>query len=292
MEKDLTTNIHWFPGHMMKTLRVIEASLKDVDLVIELLDARVPLSSKNPELAALTSGKPRLLLLNKSDLADESSTKRWIAYYKQNGFGAVAISSREQKLQKMCVDACKDLIKDKLQRQTERGAINSKIRAMVVGIPNVGKSTFINNISNKAATKTEDRPGVTRGKQWISLPEIELLDMPGVLWRRFEDINTALKLSFTGAIKDDILDIEQIAACLLGILKEKYGDRLIERYKLQNEALPDNNYELLELIAKKRGMLVSKGEYDTLRAAQMLLDELRGGKLGRITFEEPNEYDT
>lgn len=287
MEK--VTNIQWFPGHMMKTLRMIEASLKEVDVIIELLDARIPASSKNPELAELTSRKPRLLLLNKSDLADAGATARWIAYYKNNGYGAVAVSSKEQKLRKLCVEACSSLVKEKLERQSERGAVKTKLRAMVVGIPNVGKSTFINNISGKASTKTEDRPGVTRGKQWISLPEIELLDMPGVLWRKFEDMNSALKLSFTGAIKDDVLDVEEIACCLLGELKDRYFIRLAERYKLTKEEMPEKNYELLEQIAKKRGMLISKGEYDTLRAANMLLDELRGGKLGRITFEEPNE---
>ncbi len=287
MEK--VTNIQWFPGHMMKTLRMIEASLKEVDVIIELLDARIPASSKNPELAELTSRKPRLLLLNKSDLADAGATARWIAYYKNNGYGAVAVSSKEQKLRKLCVEACSSLVKEKLERQSERGAVKTKLRAMVVGIPNVGKSTFINNISGKASTKTEDRPGVTRGKQWISLPEIELLDMPGVLWRKFEDMNSALKLSFTGAIKDDVLDVEEIACCLLGELKDRYFIRLSERYKLTKEEMPEKNYELLEQIAKKRGMLISKGEYDTLRAANMLLDELRGGKLGRITFEEPNE---
>lgn len=287
MEK--VTNIQWFPGHMMKTLRMIEASLKEVDVIIELLDARIPASSKNPELAELTSRKPRLLLLNKNDLADAGATARWIAYYKNNGYGAVAVSSKEQKLRKLCVEACSSLVKEKLERQSERGAVKTKLRAMVVGIPNVGKSTFINNISGKASTKTEDRPGVTRGKQWISLPEIELLDMPGVLWRKFEDMNSALKLSFTGAIKDDVLDVEEIACCLLGELKDRYFIRLAERYKLTKEEMPEKNYELLELIAKKRGMLISKGEYDTLRAANMLLDELRGGKLGRITFEEPNE---
>lgn len=287
MEK--VTNIQWFPGHMMKTLRMIEASLKEVDVIIELLDARIPASSKNPELAELTSRKPRLLLLNKNDLADAGATARWIAYYKNNGYGAVAVSSKEQKLRKLCVEACSSLVKEKLERQSERGAVKTKLRAMVVGIPNVGKSTFINNISGKASTKTEDRPGVTRGKQWISLPEIELLDMPGVLWRKFEDMNSALKLSFTGAIKDDVLDVEEIACCLLGELKDRYFIRLSERYKLTKEEMPEKNYELLEQIAKKRGMLISKGEYDTLRAANMLLDELRGGKLGRITFEEPNE---
>ncbi len=287
MEK--VTNIQWFPGHMMKTLRMIEASLKEVDIIIELLDARIPLSSKNPELAAFTSRKPQLLLFNKSDLADAGSTERWLSYYKNEGYGAVAVSSKEQKLQKLCVEACRELIKDKLERQSERGAVKTKIRAMVVGIPNVGKSTFINNISGRASTKTEDRPGVTRGKQWISLPDIELLDMPGVLWRKFEDINTALKLSFTGAIKDDVLDVEEVACCMLEVLKTRYKDRLIERYKLTEEETQKQSFELLELIAKKRGMLVSKGEYDTLRAASMLLDELRGKKLGRITFEEPDE---
>lgn len=282
-------NIQWFPGHMTKALRLMEKELPNVDMVIELLDARIPYSSKNPEVARLTQQKPRLLLLTKSDLADPAATDRWLAAYKSLGYGALAISGKEKKDAARSIQAAKSMLSDKLQARAQKGMTGTKIRAMVIGIPNVGKSTLINRLAGGAPTKVEDRPGVTRGKQWISLKEIELMDMPGVLWPKFEDQHTALMLAFTGAIKDDVLDIAEIAVALLASLRNGYENRLVERYKL-DLPLPDSNYELLEQIAKKRGMLLSKGEYDIYRAAAMLLDELRGGKLGRITFEEPSDY--
>lgn len=279
-------HIQWFPGHMTKTLRLIEKELPNVDMVMELLDARIPFASKNPELARLTQTKPRLLLLNKSDLAQPDATQRWMDVYTAQGYGALAISSKDKKTAARCVQAAKSLMAEKIDARARRGMVGTKLRCMVVGIPNVGKSTFINCMAGGAPTKVEDRPGVTRGKQWISLKEIELLDMPGVLWPKFEDQRTAQLLAFTGAIKDDILDITDIAAALLETLKKHDEPQLRARYKLEGE-LPQNNYELLELIAKKRGMLLGKGEYDLYRAATMLLDELRAGKLGRVTLEEP-----
>lgn len=281
-----THNIHWFPGHMMKTFRLIEKELRNVDIVIELLDARIPYSSKNPELAELTAGKPCLLLLNKSDLASPLLTESWISFYKSRGYGAVAISSKDRRSGQRCLEAAKNILIKKIDARNEKGMGGAKIRAMVVGVPNVGKSTFINCMSGASPTKAEDRPGVTRGKQWISLKEIELMDMPGVLWRKFDDQRTALLLAFTGAINDDILDIAEIAYALLAALRADYYEALGARYKIKTE-LPENNIELLELIAKNRGMLLSKGEYDIYRAAAMLLDELRAGKLGAITFEKP-----
>ena len=286
MEYD-AVNIHWFPGHMMKTLRLIAADVKNVDLVIELLDARIPASSKNPELAALIAGKPQLLLLNKSDLADPQATKRWLAAYRESGYGAIAVTAKDRALRKSCVDAANALIAEKLAREKERGAVARVPRAMVVGVPNVGKSTLINSLAGGAYTRTEDRPGVTRGKQWISAPGIELLDMPGVLGRKFDDPDTGLKLAFTGAIKDDVFDREQVAACLLAILAKRYPAQLKERFKMSDGQLAGEGWQLLEAAARNRGMLLGRGESDTARAAAAVLDELRAGKLGRITFEEP-----
>ena len=284
----MSGNIQWFPGHMTKTFRLIEKELRNVDIIIELLDARIPRSSKNPQLAGLISGKPCLLLINKSDLAAPNATAQWIDYYKYGCYGAIAISSKDRKSGQKCIEAAKNVLKDKLASQAKKGMRDIRIRAMVVGIPNVGKSTFINCIAGSARARAEDRPGVTRGKQWISLKEMELLDMPGLLWPKFEDQHTARLLAFTGAIKDNVLDVVDIAASLLDLLKQNYPDALRERYKI-TEAFPDTSYDLLELIAKKRGMLLSKNEYDLERAAAMLLDELRAGKLGRITFELPDK---
>lgn len=284
----MAENIHiqWFPGHMTKTLRLMEKEMPNVDMVMELLDARIPQASKNPEVARLAKNKPRLLLLNKSDLADQKATERWIACYRAQGYGALAISSKDKKSVGRSMQAAKSLLSDRLAALAQKGMGNSRIRAMVVGIPNVGKSTFINLMADGAPTKVEDRPGVTRGKQWISLKEIELLDMPGVLWPKFDDRTGALLLAFTGAIKDDVLDTADIAVALLSALKSGYPARLCERYKL-TPPLPADSYCLLERIAQKRGMLLAGGEFDTNRAAVMLLDELRAGKLGRMTFEEP-----
>ncbi len=273
---------------MTKTLRVMAADLGKVDLVIELLDARIPKSSKNPELARLSEGKPRLVLLNKADLADEALTSRWEAYYKSLGYGVVRLSGKDRKQTLRCITAAKELMADKLSALAARGMTGAKLRAMVVGIPNVGKSTFINSVSGKAPAKAADKPGVTRGKQWVSLPDIELLDMPGVLWPKLEDQNSALFLAFTGAIKDDVLDTQEVATLLLETLSARYPDAMLERLKLSHEDVAGKRgWGILELAAKKRGMLISKGEPDTERAAAMVLDELRGGKFGRITFEEP-----
>lgn len=273
---------------MTKTMRLIESDIKKVDMVIELLDARIPHSSKNPELARLSEGKPRLLLLNKCDLADDAVTEQWSRYYREQGYGIVRLSSKDRKQALRCVDEAKRLMSERLQGLAERGMKGAKIRAMVVGIPNVGKSTFINSISGRAPTKAADRPGVTRGKQWVSLPEIELLDMPGVLWPKLEDQNSALLLAFTGAIKDDVLDTEEVAALLLERLCRRYPGAVSARLKFsESDCAEKQGWELLELAARKRGMLISGGEPDTVRAAMMVLDELRGGKFGRITFEEP-----
>lgn len=279
-------NIQWFPGHMTKTLRAIEAEIKNVDVVVELLDSRIPKSSKNPELERLSKQKPKLLLLNKSDLADAAATAEWTAYYKAQGYGALAIDSKEKRTEKLVSAAIHETLSTKLENIGARGMGGLKLRAMVVGIPNVGKSTFINNMAKSAATRVADRPGVTRGKQWISTENLDLLDMPGVLWPKFESMKTANNLAFTGAISDNVVDMTALAASLLFEIKDMYKERLEERYKINYQPTIDD-YELLEMIAKRRGMLLSKGEYDIDRAAIMLLDELRGKKLGRITLERP-----
>lgn len=273
------SRIHWFPGHMMKTLRMIEADVRGVDAVAELVDARLPRASRNPELARLTRGKPRVLILNKSDLADPALTRDWLGYYRAQGFGAIAIQSKDRSARAQCVKALCGAA------QGARG----KPRVMVVGIPNVGKSTFINMLSGTTRARAEDRPGVTRGKQWVSLPEVELLDMPGVLWKKLEDQQGALKLAFTGSIKDDVLDVEALAVCLLDAIKPLYAAALTARFKLTEQQLAGSGYALLEAVAKNRGMLLGRGELNTERAAITVLDELRGGKLGRITFEAPDE---
>ena len=274
--------IHWFPGHMMKTLRLIEADIRQVDAVAELVDARLPRSSRNPELARLTRSKPRVLILNKSDLADPALTQRWLEYYRGEGFGAIAIQSKDKSARAKCVNALCEAAKN-----VRRVSVGTP-RVMVVGIPNVGKSTFINMLAGTTRAKAEDRPGVTRGKQWISLPELELLDMPGVLWKKLEDQEGALKLAFTGSIKDDVLDVEELAVCLLDSIKNNYAAQLADRFKMTEEQLAQSGYALLEAVAKNRGMLLGRGEFNTERAAITVLDELRGGKLGRITFEEPD----
>ena len=272
-----TTNIQWFPGHMTKTLRAIERELHTVDLVIELIDARIPASSRNPELERLCSAKRHMLVLNKADLAEEKVTTQWLNYYNQQGYTALSLSS----LQRGSTGSIlKKLTAMKLDRRISR---QGEIRAMIVGIPNVGKSTLINQMTGQRITRVEDRPGVTRGKQWIHIDGFSFLDMPGVLWPKLENQNSAMLLAFTGAIKDAVLDTLTISAALLRILRQQYPERLQQRYNLGEMA--EDPYELLGDIARRRGMLLPRGEMDLDRASIMLLDELRAGKLGRITFE-------
>lgn len=276
--------IQWFPGHMTRTRRKIQESLKMVDAVVEIVDARIPLSSRNPEMDSLTAGKPRLVILNKADLADENATHRWIAYFKKQGMAAVAVDCKSGRGCNQFEPALRELLHDLLAKWESKGA-NRTIRAMIVGIPNVGKSSFINRMNRGGKAKVEDRPGVTRQNQWFVIEGgTQLLDTPGVLWPKFEDQMVAMRLAFTGAIKDQILDMEEMACELLGILRRDYPSVLLERYKLQ-EPLNEDNYELLQDIGRKRGMLIAGGEIHTERAAIMLLDEYRGGKLGRITLD-------
>ncbi|MBE7053683.1 MAG: ribosome biogenesis GTPase YlqF [Ruminococcaceae bacterium] len=283
-------NVQWFPGHMAKTRRLIEENLKLIDIVVELLDARLPISSQNPEIDMLVKNKPRLILLNKADIADKEVTKQWIEYFKEKGICAISISSTQSKNLNVIFDKCRDILKDKLEKQKEKGIVNKPIKIMVVGVPNVGKSSFINKLSGKKSAITGDRPGVTRGKQWIRLKNgFELLDTPGILWPKFEDELTGLKLAFTGAIKDEIMDVELLSVKLLEHLKKTYPLSLTNRYKMTDFDDLDG-YEMLTLLGKKRGFVVSGGEIDTLRAANILLDEFRGAYLGEISLETPNDF--
>ncbi|MBQ7639085.1 MAG: ribosome biogenesis GTPase YlqF [Clostridia bacterium] len=279
--------INWFPGHMAKTRRLIKENLKLVDAVIELRDARIPVSSTNPELNGLIENKPKIILLNKADLADEEATKQWLSFYKSEGVAAIPADSKSGRGLNVFRNTVRLVLADKIKSNAEKGMAGKALRLMVVGIPNTGKSSFINRMTRSAKAKVEDRAGVTRHNKWYVIDSsLELLDTPGVLWPKFEDPDVGYRLAFTGGIKDDILDVEELAVKLLEILKKDYPDRLFERYKITGfENL--QAYETLELIGRKRGMLISGGEVDTLRAAQTLFDELRGGKLGKITFERP-----
>ncbi|MCI5816623.1 ribosome biogenesis GTPase YlqF [Ruminococcus sp.] len=280
-------SIQWFPGHMTKTRRMIAANLSLVDAVVEILDARIPVSSRNPEMDRLTGGKPRLLLLNKSDMADERATRQWLTRLRQQGCAAIAVDCRSGKGIKQFHPALRELLKDQIAQWRAKGLVNRPIHVMVVGIPNVGKSSFINKMAGSKRAKVEDRPGVTRTKQWVKLGDgVEMLDTPGVLWPKFDDQQAARRLAFTGAINDDVLDIEELAMLLLEYLHDAYPQALTARYKLDLPAGTEGRI-LLEELGRKRGMLVSGGEVNTERAAITLLDEFRSGKLGRITLEAP-----
>ncbi|MBQ6153113.1 MAG: ribosome biogenesis GTPase YlqF [Ruminococcus sp.] len=285
---DNTQYIQWFPGHMTKTKRQIEKDLKLVDAVAEILDARIPISSRNPDIASLTSNKPRVILLNKCDMADKYATDKWISALSEKNVVALPVDCKTGKGIDRFVPALKNLLSDKIEAYKIKGMLNPSMRVMIVGIPNVGKSTFINRISKKNKATTADRPGVTRGNQWFTVSKgFEILDTPGVLWPKFDDQSVGEKLAFTGAIKDNIMDIELLAIRLLDLLKELKTPAFIERFKLSDDDLELESYELLGLIAKKRGMIVRGGEPDTERASVMLLDEFRASKLGRITLELP-----
>lgn len=282
-------NIQWFPGHMTKTKRKIQSSLKLVDAVAEIIDARIPVSSRNPDLDKLIQSKPRLVLLNKCDMANQTATKMWIDYFKNQGITAIAIDCKSGRGLNQFAPAVNKVLAQRLEKLKSKGMINPMLRIMIVGIPNVGKSSFINRIAKQNRAKVEDRPGVTRGNQWYTIAKnLEMLDTPGVLWPKFDDKVVGEHLAFTGAVKDQILDVELLAVRLLDFLKKLKPKDFIERFKLEDIDIENtDSYELLELIGKKRGMLVSGGEVNTERAAIMLLDEFRAAKLGRITVEMP-----
>ena len=282
-------NIQWFPGHMTKTKRQIQASLKLVDAVAEILDARIPLSSKNPDLQKLIQNKPKVVLLNKCDMANQTATSRWIDYYASQGITAIAVDCKSGKGLNKFAPAVNNVLSERRERLKAKGMVNPMLRIMIVGIPNVGKSSFINRVAKQNRAKVEDRPGVTRGNQWYSIAKnIEMLDTPGVLWPKFDDKIVGERLAFTGAVKDQILDTELLAVRLLDFLRSLKPADFIARFKLEDIDLDAiDSYELLNVIGNNRGMLISGGEIVTERAAIMLLDEFRSGKLGRITLEMP-----
>ncbi len=280
-------NIHWFPGHMAKARRMISENARLVDIVCELIDARIPLSSRNPDIGELTGGKPRLVVMNRCDQADAEITRLWSAWFKSQGLSVLETDSKSGAGTGAFQNAVRSILKDKLQRYAEKGQSGRPVRAMILGIPNVGKSTFINRVAKRKAAQASDKPGVTRGKQWISIGQgLELLDTPGILWPKLDSPEVAENLAFTGAVKDEILDVETLAANLMERLGESYRKNLEARYKIEVEE-NEKGFELLKKAAKKRGFLISGGEPDTERMAKILLDEFRGGVLGRISLEKP-----
>lgn len=275
-------NIQWFPGHMTKTRRLIEADLKMVDAVVEVTDARIPESSRNPIMDELVGTKPRVMIMNKCDVADERATAAWRKYYESRGICVIVCDCRSGKGINRFLPTVKKLLSELIERRKARGMVGKALRLMVVGIPNVGKSSFINRMANSRKTKVGDRPGVTRGKQWVSIDkDVELLDMPGILWPKFDDKDVAQRLAFTGAVKDEVMDTAALARALGEVLLRDYPGLVKARYKIAGEG------DILSEIARARGMLISGGEPDVERAAAALLDEFRGGKIGRITLDEP-----
>ena len=285
---DERMNIQWYPGHMTKTRRQIEADLKLVDAVCEIVDARIPISSRNPDIDAICGNKPRIVILNRMDLADDESTKVWCSYFKAKGIVAVATDCKSKKGVSHFLPTVRSVLKEKVERNAAKG-MKKALRIMIVGIPNVGKSTFINQISGRKGAKAENRPGVTRGKQWVTVDsELLLLDTPGILWPKFEDPEVGMMLAYTGAVKENVIDIEELACKLMELLQKYYPQTLVDRYGLDlSEQRP--GYELLEAAGKKRGYLLARGEINTERMAKVLLDEYRSGKLGHFTLEMPED---
>ena len=285
-------NIQWYPGHMTKTRRQIEADLGQVDMVAEIIDARIPVSSRNPDIDALVGAKPRLVVLNRADQADRAGNEAWTKYFRAKGLAVLETDAKSGKGVPAFSAAARELLKDLIQRKREKGQVGRPIRAMIVGVPNVGKSTFINQVAGRKSAKAGDRPGVTRGKQWVAVDSgLDLLDTPGILWPKFEDPQVGMNLAFTGAVKDDIMDTETLAFHLMDLLNAHYPQAMTDRYKIDPDPAAQG-WELLERAAKKRGFLISGGEVDLERMANVLLDEFRGGKLGKITLEWPGEEET
>ena len=282
-------HFQWYPGHMTKAKRMMQENIKLIDLVIELVDARIPMSSRNPDIDELGKNKARLILLNKSDLAEEKQNDAWVEYFKGKGFSVVKVNSKKGGGIKSIHGVIQEACKEKIERDRKRGILNRPVRAMVVGIPNVGKSTFINALAGKACAKTGNKPGVTKGKQWIRLNKnVELLDTPGILWPKFEDQLVGLRLAFIGSIKDEILNTEELAAELIQFMKKNYRGVLSEKYAIMEV---DDPYQCLADIAKSRHCLLRGNELDTAKAATLLIDDFRDGRLGRITLEFPEDYE-
>ena len=283
-------NIQWYPGHMTKTRRMMEADLKLVDAVCEMIDARIPYSSRNPDIAAICGQKPRMVILNRTDLADPEMTRRWADYFRSQGLTVVATDCKSKKGLSNFVPAVRRLLSEKLERYAAKGQTGRPLKIMIVGIPNVGKSTLINQLAGRKGAKAENRPGVTRGKQWVTVDQgLLLLDTPGILWPKFDDPDVGVKIAYTGAVKDDVLDIEALGCHLMRRLFERYRSAVDERYRLDGLLDDTPGYALLEAAGRKRGFLLRGGEIDTERMARVVLEEYRSGKLGRLTFEGPEE---
>jgi len=292
-------NIQWYPGHMTKTRRQMEADLKLVDIVVEIIDARIPISSRNPDIDQIVGEKPRLVVLNRCDQADGSMNRVWTEYFKAKGCTVLETDAKTGTGVNRFSQVIQTALKDTIARWREKGQVGRPVRAMVVGVPNVGKSTFINKVAKRKSAKAGDRPGVTRGKQWVNVDtSLDLLDTPGILWPKFEDERTGLHLAFTGAVKDDIMDVETLGCHLMALMGRRYPQSLMTAYKLSK--LPEHEeeenevaygYRLLQVAANRRGMRISGGEFDTERMARVLLDEYRGGKLGRFTLESPEDLN-
>ncbi len=278
-------NIQWYPGHMTKAKRMMKENIKLVDVVVELVDARVPVSSMNPDMGEIAGGKPKIMLLNKIDLADPKRTEFYQSYFEKDGWAVLGINSRTGNSVKQVPALVKDVLKEKIERNRKRGLINRPLRCMVVGIPNVGKSTFINQLVGKASAKTGNKPGVTKGKQWIKLKNnIELLDTPGILWPKFEDKSVGIRLAMIGSIKEEILDVEALAIHVLDFMKESYPELLAAKYPVEGMDQMEG-HELLTAIARQRNMVKTGNEPDTMRMSTMLMEEFKNGKLGRVTLE-------
>lgn len=299
-EKLPSTRIQWYPGHMAKTRRQIEADIKIVDIVIELLDSRIPISSRNPDIAKITSRKKKIIVLNKCDLSDENKNNQWISYFKNNGISAVLVDSNSGKGIDSCIKEIEKVMEEQMQTQAQKGRVGRKIRAMVVGIPNVGKSSFINRISKRTTAGVGNKPGVTKQKQWIRINDrIELLDTPGVLWPKFESEEVGLNLAFTGTIKEEILPRVEIAYQLIKYLLKDYKKNICDRYGITNEFIEEtlsqeqaeniNIYEIMLEIGRKRGCIISGGNIDEEKTSRIILDEFKNGKLGKITLETPKD---
>ena len=284
-------NIQWYPGHMTKTRRQMEQDIKMVDLVAELVDARIPISSRNPDIDNIVKDKPRLIVLNRVDQADPEETKKWATYFKQKGYSVLETDAKTGKGVNRFSTVARESLAEQIARWKEKGQVGRPVRAMVVGVPNVGKSTFINHVAKRKSAKAGDRPGVTRGKQWVAVDQtLDLLDTPGILWPKFEDEKTGLHLAFTGAVKAEIIDLETLAHHLMNLLSSRYPDALRARYNIE---IPDGaqGWELVEAAARKRGFLISGGDVDLERMSRILLDEFRSGKLGNFTLETVEEMD-
>ncbi|MBQ3089164.1 MAG: ribosome biogenesis GTPase YlqF [Oscillospiraceae bacterium] len=282
-------DVQWYPGHMAKTRRMIVENVKFVDVVVEVIDARIPISSRNPDIDSMVGSKPRMIVLNRADQSDEAMNRLWSDYFRSKGWAVLKTDSKTGAGVSQFSATVRSLLKEQIERWAEKGQVGRAVRAMVVGVPNVGKSTFINKVAGRKSAKAQNKPGVTRGKQWITVDSgLELLDTPGILWPKFEDQSVGLNLAYTGAVKDDIMDLETLSSHLMGLLSCRYPEAIESRYKIKIDPAAQD-WELLEAAGRKRGFLISGGEVDLERMARILLEEYRSGKLGRFTLESPDQ---